>query len=76
MMNEIKISNKITAEQIEADSRNKHIRKLKKQLREISLLEEKIADGTISNPEKQQLDKISKKGEILEELEKMGEPLD
>ena len=40
-MSEIKISSKITPEQIETDLKQKQLRKLKKQLREIEQLEEK-----------------------------------
>ena len=69
MIAEIKISNKITPEQIEADLRQKQIRKLKKMLREIEQLEERIKSGDLKVPEKDQLEKIKKKESILAELE-------
>ncbi len=69
-MSEIKISSKITPEQIEADLKQKQIRKLKKQLREIEQLEEKQISGKL---EKEQLEKISKKDLIIEQLNELGE---
>jgi partner of Y14 and mago protein len=72
-MSEIKISSKITPEQIEADLKLKSIRKLKKQLREIEQLEEKIANGSLVTPEKEQLDKISKKQTVIEQLDELEE---
>ncbi len=72
-MSEIKISSKITPEQIEADQKLKTIRKLKKQLREIEQLEEKIANGQLATPEKEQLEKISKKQTVIQQLNELGE---
>ena len=75
-MNEIKISNKITPEQIEADLKQKQVRKLRKQLREIEQLEEKISSGQLSAPEKEQLEKISKKDLLIEQINELGESVD
>ena len=72
-MSEIKISSKITPEQIEADQKLKTIRKLKKQLREIEQLEEKIENGQLATPEKEQLEKISKKETVIKQLNELGE---
>ncbi len=71
MMSEIKISNKITPEQIDADNKQKHVRKLKKHLREIEQIEEKVNNG--QQVEKEQMEKIKKKESILSELESLGE---
>lgn len=73
-VSEIKISTKITPEQIEEDARQKKIRKLKKTLREIEQIEEKL--NAKQPVEKEQADKIKKKQSILDELEELGEPLD
>ena len=69
-MSEIQISSKITPEQIEADLKQKQVRKLKKQLREIEQLEEKQRNEKL---EKEQLEKISKKESIIEQLNELGE---
>lgn len=66
-MSEIKISNKITPEQIEADMRQKQIRKLKKTLREIEQIEDKIKMN--QTVEQGQLEKVKKKQNIIKELE-------
>ncbi|XP_022238740.1 partner of Y14 and mago-like isoform X2 [Limulus polyphemus] len=47
----------------------KRIKNLKKKLREIVKLEQKIESGEITNPEKDQLEKIARKGEIEAEIE-------
>lgn len=72
-MSEIKISNKITPEQIEADIKQKKIRKLKKILREIEQIEEKVS--TNQSVEIGQLEKVKKKGDIIKELEDMDEEI-
>jgi uncharacterized protein with WD repeat len=71
MMSEIKVSNRITPEQIEADQKQKTIRKLKKQLREIEQIEEKVNNH--HQIEKEQMEKIKKKESIISELESLGE---
>ena len=68
MMSEIKISTAITGEQIEAEMKVKQIRKLKKQLREIEQLEEKMKS---TNLEKDQLEKVKKKEQLLFEIEQL-----
>jgi hypothetical protein len=74
MMSDIKVSNKITGEQFEADLKQKQIRKLKKQLREIESIEEKVkANQTV---EKEQLEKLKKKDTLIEELSDLGETVD
>lgn len=71
---EIKISNSITREQIENDERQKKIRKLKKTLREIVQIEEKMQHNIFV--EKEQLEKRMKKETILNELKELGENIE
>lgn len=66
-MSDIKISNKITPEQIEADMRQKQIRKLKKLIREIEQIEDKIKMN--QSVELGQLDKVKRKQILIKELE-------
>lgn len=47
----------------------KRLKNLKKKLREIEALEEKIKTGTLKNPDKEQKEKISRKNEIIKEIE-------
>lgn len=46
----------------------KRLKNLRKKLREIETLEQKIRDGVIKNPEKEMLEKVSRKSEIEEEI--------
>jgi partner of Y14 and mago len=46
----------------------KKLKKLKKKLREIESIEEKVKSGELKNPEKDQLDKISRKPQIVKEI--------
>jgi uncharacterized protein with WD repeat len=72
-LSEIKVSSKITAEQMEEDAKQKKIRKLKKVLREIEQIEEKLRDKQAV--EKEQMEKLKKKESILSELEELGAEL-
>ncbi|XP_035225640.1 partner of Y14 and mago-like [Stegodyphus dumicola] len=47
----------------------KRIRNLKKKLRDINALKQKIESGELANPEKDQLEKIARKEEIEAEIE-------
>ncbi|XP_077983727.1 partner of Y14 and mago-like [Glandiceps talaboti] len=47
---------------------SKRIKNIKKKLRQIEDLEEKIASGTITSPSKEQLDKIARKQDLEDEL--------
>ena len=46
----------------------KKLRNLKKKLRDIETLEKKLNDGTLANPEPEQLEKVRRKVVMLEEL--------
>merc|ERR1719369_1202711 len=50
---------------------SKRLRNLKKKLRDIEKLEKQIADGELEKPEKEQLEKIKKKDEILGEINEL-----
>lgn len=49
----------------------KRLKNLRKKLREIETLEEKIKLGSLINPDKDQKEKLSKKKDILGEIEKL-----
>lgn len=46
----------------------KRLKNLKKKLREIEMLEQKISSGELKNPEKDQLEKVAKKNEVVNEI--------
>lgn len=50
---------------------SKKLKKLRKKLREIEEIESRINSGGLAKPEKDQLEKISKKGEILNEIQEL-----
>ncbi|CAK9827205.1 Partner of Y14 and mago [Anthophora retusa] len=49
----------------------KRIKNLKKKIREIETLEEKIKSGLLKNPEKEILDKLARKAEISKEIKRL-----
>lgn len=49
----------------------KRLKNLKKKLREIESIEQKIKNGEIKHPEKDQLEKVSRKVEVTTEIEKL-----
>jgi len=75
-VSEIKISSKITQAQIEEDMRQKQIRKLRKTLREIEQIEEKMSGTERDQVDKGQLEKLKKKEATLQELKDLGETLE
>lgn len=46
----------------------KRLKNLKKRLREIEALEQKILSGDLKGPEKEQLDKVARKKEVVREI--------
>lgn len=57
------------------DAHQRKVRNLRKKLKQIEELEAKIASGEITHPEQGQLDKISKKGEVVKELGELSSAL-
>jgi partner of Y14 and mago protein len=52
---------------------SKKLKRLRKRLREIELLQEKIMSGEIKNPEKDQLEKVERRDEIYIEIQTLEE---
>lgn len=50
------------------DDLNKKLKKLRKKLREIESIEQKLASGELKSPEQDQLDKVARKKQISNEL--------
>ena len=46
----------------------KKLRNLRKKLRDIETLEKKLADGSVANPEPEQLEKVARKPVMIEEI--------
>lgn len=63
--NNADISQKTTAEP------QKRLKNLRKKVREIEALEEKIKSGALKNPEKEILDKVARKTEISKEIKRL-----
>lgn len=47
----------------------KRLKNLRKKLREIEALQEKISSGALKNPDSEQKEKISRKNEIMKEID-------
>lgn len=66
-LSQTKITESPTAAQQQQEPA-KRLKSLKKRLREIEALEQKIHAGDIKNPEKEQLDKVARKKEVIKEI--------
>lgn len=53
------------------DPRLKKLKNLRKKLNDIDVLQKRIDDGELKQPEKNQLDKIHKRSEIMDEIEQL-----
>jgi len=54
----------------------KRLRNLRKRLKDIETLEKKISSGELKNPEKDQLEKIQRKEEVVDEIEDLEKLVD
>ena len=54
----------------------KRLRNLRKKLRDIECLEEKLESGEIAKPEQEQLDKVARKGQVENEIEELERQLE
>ncbi|XP_053654498.1 partner of Y14 and mago isoform X1 [Cherax quadricarinatus] len=54
----------------------KRLRNLKKKLRDIEKLEKQIANGELKHPEREQLEKVKKKDEVIQQIEDLEEEID
>lgn len=55
----------------EAADPKKKLKNLKKRLREVEALEEKLKSGSIQNPEKDQLAKVKRKNDLLMQIHEL-----
>lgn len=52
----------------------KKLKKLKKKIREIEQIEAKLKSGELKNPEKDQIEKVGRKREYLNQIERLEKP--
>ncbi|XP_076180991.1 partner of Y14 and mago [Ptiloglossa arizonensis] len=64
-------SNVMNLSDITVPDPQKRLKNLRKKIREIETLEQKIKTGLLKNPEKEILDKLSRKAEILKEIKRL-----
>ena len=64
-----------TATPAVATDPNKKLRNLRKKLRDIEALEERLAQGQIENPEPEQLEKVGRKSQVQEEISTLEKQL-
>lgn len=60
-----------TQSEISIPDPQKRLKNLRKKIREIVTLEEKIKNGLLKNPEKEILDKLARKAEISKEIKRL-----
>lgn len=53
----------------------KRLRNLKKKLRDIEKLERQIASGELKNPERDQLEKVKRKDDVVQQIEELEEEI-
>ncbi|XP_069191735.1 partner of Y14 and mago-like [Procambarus clarkii] len=58
-----------------ASDPTKRLRNLKKKLRDIEKLEKQIASGELKNPEPEQLEKVKKKDEVIQQIDDLEDEL-
>ncbi|KAF4521003.1 hypothetical protein B566_EDAN002499 [Ephemera danica] len=54
----------------------KRLKNLKKRLREVELLEQKMNSGELKNPDKDQLQKVKRKDDLKEQIAELEEELE
>jgi partner of Y14 and mago protein len=55
---------------------SKRLKRLRRRLRELEVLEEKINSGEIGKPQKDQMEKIQRRGELAKEIEELEKTRD
>lgn len=53
----------------DSEAKQKRLRTLRKKLQDVESLEKRIESGQLPNPEKNQLEKIAKKQELIDEID-------
>lgn len=66
-----KPSGEQTSQPVAASDPQKRLKNLRKKMREIETLEEKIKTGLLKNPEKEILEKLTRKAEITKEIKRL-----
>lgn len=61
----------LSLDESDPDKLAKHLKKLRKKLREIDNIEQKIKSGEIKTPDKDQVDKVARKALIRKEVERL-----
>lgn len=69
--NNIIKENSNAAQKTTAADPQKRLKNLRKKIREIEILEEKIKTGALKNPDKEILDKVARKAEISKEIRRL-----
>lgn len=64
-------SNMLNKSEASISDPQKRLKNLRKKIREIETLEEKIKSGLLKNPEKEILDKLARKAEISKEIKRL-----
>ncbi|XP_067643463.1 partner of Y14 and mago [Eurosta solidaginis] len=70
LANDLEATLKLQADDGQLDT-SKKMKKLRKKLREIETIEQRIKSGELKKPEKDQLDKVKRKKEIIKEIQQL-----